>query len=712
MTSLTSGSEAAYKAATDVLELQACIRDLMSLLALPALWSGREPLAIIKLLCEALEAVLPVDVCYVATQFLAGDNPLTVLRVERIAIPLDDPAWREFIDLCDTAATGESVVVAPRTPLGSLRVARLPMGFYGHGGLVCVGSRLGKFPVATHIVYLRAAASLAASGLRTARLVREREQAQAVAEKARVEAEAANRAKSEFLANMSHEIRTPMSAILGYADILSAHLDDPDNLTSVQIIRQNGQHLLGLINDILDLSKIEAGRLGIEQKHVALAGLFAETHSLMAVRAAEKGLAFDVELDGELPETIESDPRRLRQILINLVGNAIKYTERGGVRLKVRLVEAGHAEPKLEIKVIDTGPGISKEQQRLLFQPFAQLDNSSTRVHEGSGLGLTISRRLAEMLGGTITLESRERHGCTFVLTIPAGSLAGIARSHLQLDLASPRPAPATDPTLRLNARVLVVDDRHDMRYLIRRLLEDAGAEVITVGGGQAALETIDQTEAQHQTIDAVVMDMQMPDMDGYCTARRLRARSFNRPIIALTARAMKGEREKCLTAGCSDYLSKPVDAVSLISAIKRAIGDDTDLLRDNTSSQAPAGAAGCRVLVVDDSRDAANALAELLKLFGVDAVAAFDGHSALAKAQTYLPQVAVVDINLPDMSGFEVVKQLKQNPELSRTLCIALSGESSDDPDSTGEGFDHRLLKPLEIHDLIKLLPTGKPVE
>ncbi|MDX1657108.1 MAG: ATP-binding protein, partial [Candidatus Competibacteraceae bacterium] len=376
-------------------------------------------------------------------------------------------------------------------------------------------------------------------------------------EAARRVADAANRAKSEFLANMSHEIRTPMTAIMGYADVLLAHVRDPDNRQCVETIKRNGHHLVEIIDDILDLSKIEAGKLELERRRFSPEQVVADVHSLMEVRARERGVPLGVEYQGLIPATIESDPTRLRQVLANLVGNAIKFTEQGWVRLVVRLL-SDEITPRLEFQVIDTGIGIGPEQLARLFRPFSQADTSVTRRFGGTGLGLAICRRLVEMLGGEITVDSAPNQGSTFAFTVTTGSLA-------QVPLVEPGgeikpPAVATVPVAALDGRILVVDDRHEIRMLIQHYLENAGARVVTASDGQAGLERALEAEKTAEPFDLVVMDMQMPVLDGYQATARLRAAGFCRPIIALTAAAMQGDREKCLAAGCDDYLSKPVD--------------------------------------------------------------------------------------------------------------------------------------------------------
>ena len=387
-------------------------------------------------------------------------------------------------------------------------------------------------------------------------------------DEARRVAEAANQAKSAFLANMSHEIRTPMTAILGYADILARHLKDPDNQALVQTIRGNGRFLLEILNDVLDLAKIESGRLSIQRETFAPESVVEEVVSLMEVRARSGGITLQARFDTLMPPTLHSDPIRLRQVLLNLVSNAIKFTERGGVELRVSVEDSGDdAAAELCFDVIDSGIGIDAATLTGLFQPFTQADDSVQRRYGGTGLGLAISRRLAEALGGTLTAESTPGVGSRFRLCLPLSEVSTADRRPVMLGVRPTHPAEVrslgSTGDLR-GRRILAVDDRRDMRALVRYLLEEAGAEVISGENGQEAVDRID-ADAQ---IDVVVMDMQMPVMDGYSAAARIRERGLSLPIIAVTAHAMPGEREACLNAGCSAYTTKPLDGEHLIRLI------------------------------------------------------------------------------------------------------------------------------------------------
>ncbi len=407
--------------------------------------------------------------------------------------------------------------------------------------------------------------------------ITQRRAAEDVLAQSRQAAEDASRAKSEFLANMSHEIRTPMTAIIGYADLLLDPRQSPsDRLESVQTIRRNGEHLLTVINDVLDLSKIEAQKMTMERVACAPCQLVADVASLMRVRASEKGLTFDVRFEGPIPETIQTDPTRLRQILINLTGNAIKFTEAGCVRVNVRLVnDAQQANPRLRIEVTDSGIGMTPEQTQRLFEPFTQADTSMTRRFGGTGLGLTISRRLARLLGGDISVSSIPGLGSMFALEIDPGSLEGISMLETPLEAGAPSPqvstsAPDASTGLLSGSRILLAEDGADNQKLLSYYLREAGAEVTVVGNGRLAREHALAAVEAGQSFDVIVMDMQMPQLDGYGAAACLRSKNYPGAIVALTAHAMADDRSKCLAAGCTDYLTKPVNRTKLIQTLRR----------------------------------------------------------------------------------------------------------------------------------------------
>ena len=522
----------------------------------------------------------------------------------------------------------------------------------------------------------------------------EAKQAEEALKHAQAQADAANQSKSEFLANMSHEIRSPMTAILGYVDLLIARVNDHEAIEHLDVIRRNGRFLLEIINDILDLAKIEAGQLPLEKKTCAVDDIIAEVRSLMAVRAQEKQVPLLVDYASPIPAMIETDPVRLRQILINLVGNAIKFTDSGSVRLVVGFLPTPI--PVLQFDVIDTGIGIDQADHERLFQPFSQADASRTRRFGGTGLGLTISQRCAELLGGKITVSSQLSQGSTFTLTVTPGDVTDVPLIEPgEAVVVQPR---AADPLPPLEGRVLVVDDQADIRKLVQHHIKTAGGEVETAENGQSALDQIECTDSENRSFDLIVMDMQMPEMDGFQTVATLRARGWHKPIIALTAGAMLGEREKCLEVGCDDYLSKPADRHVLIEMISRHLARTARPVTPQSSNRC--------VLLVEDNKDAREATARLLSLAGHQVVTAADGQSAIAVATTTPPDVVLLDIGLPDMDGYAVLRELKTRRELQQTVFIALSGYDNTDQKTSGETFDHYVAKPVELSELLALFP------
>lgn len=393
----------------------------------------------------------------------------------------------------------------------------------------------------------------------------------------RLEAEEASRTKSEFLANMSHEIRTPMSAVLGYTDLMlneSEYLQDANlRRDALLTIQRNGNYLLQLINDILDLSKIEAGKMTVEHLDCSPTEIMREVESLMRERAQVKRLELKLEIDGPIPRTIQSDPLRLRQILLNLVGNAIKFTDQGSVRIVARHLRG--ADSRIEFDVIDTGSGMTSEQQDKIFRPFSQADSSTTRKFGGTGLGLTICRRLAEFLDGDVrVVSSKPGIGTIFRLSIVAENvseeLSDDKNVFATLDSKSDidHSQDEASQTLPHGCRILLAEDGIDNQRMITFILKKAGASVAVANNGRIALDLVGSANQAGEPFDLVLMDMQMPELDGYAATRQLRQKNFTQPIIALTAHAMADDRDKCLEAGCNDYLSKPVSKARLLQLL------------------------------------------------------------------------------------------------------------------------------------------------
>lgn len=383
---------------------------------------------------------------------------------------------------------------------------------------------------------------------------------------AKLNAENANHAKSEFLANMSHEIRTPLGAVMGFADLVANdEITSSEKQNYVAAIKRNGELLSNIISDILDLSKIEVGKLNIECHDVLLDDILSDSKTLLNLIADEKGISLGFKMEEPLPKKIYTDPLRLRQILLNIVGNSIKFTEHGSVVVTIKQFPRPGTHPLLAFIVEDTGIGISKEQAVKLFKTFSQADNSLVRKFGGTGLGLVLSKRLAKLLGGDVELtDSEVGRGSVFAVTVDPGP---VQISELREIRSSKKDRPvfqeAGEKVTLENLSLLIVDDSVDNQYLIGKILNLAGAKIDTANNGKIALE-----KAGANKYDVFVLDLQMPVMDGYETATQLRKMGIKEPIIALTAYALKEVRQRCLDSGFDDFITKPINRSLLVEKI------------------------------------------------------------------------------------------------------------------------------------------------
>ena len=393
-------------------------------------------------------------------------------------------------------------------------------------------------------------------------------------------AKVANNAKSEFLANMSHEIRTPMNGIVGMLTLALNKEREEKIREYLTIAKTCADNLLNLINDILDISKVESGKLAIEIIDCNVDEILSVINSSMRPSALEKGIGFDVVLKTDVPEQIKTDPTRLNQCLVNLVGNAVKFTETGGVTVELSLKEMG-GKPFVRFDVVDTGIGIPVDQQKSIFDKFMQADSSTTRKHGGTGLGLAITKQLTELLGGDLTLTSEPGKGSTFSVIIPAN--IDIASATMISNDKWCKKEQKVGPSDEINnaaGKILVVEDDFASQQVILGMLEETNLQAEIANNGIEAVNKV--TSGSY---DLIFMDMQMPNMNGYDATKIIREKGYTLPIIALTAYAMKGDEEKCLNVGCDAYLPKPVDAEKLFETLGKFLSFESDFMLDKINA-------------------------------------------------------------------------------------------------------------------------------
>jgi PAS domain S-box-containing protein len=393
-------------------------------------------------------------------------------------------------------------------------------------------------------------------------------------------AKVANNAKSEFLANMSHEIRTPMNGIVGMLTLALNKERDDKIREYLTIAKTCSDNLLNLINDILDISKVEAGKLAIEIIDCNLDEMLGVINSSMRPSALEKGIGFDIVLMTDVPENIKTDPTRLNQCLVNLIGNAVKFTETGGVTVEISLEEMG-GKPFVRFDVVDTGIGIPVDQQKSIFDKFMQADSSTTRKHGGTGLGLAITKQLTELLGGDLTLTSEPGRGSTFSVIIPANiDIESATMISNEKWCRKEQKAGPSDEINKPAGKVLVVEDDFASQQVILGMLDETNLQAETADNGIEAVNKVTSS-----SYDLIFMDIQMPNMNGYEATKIIRAKGYTLPIIALTAYAMKGDDEKCLNAGCDAYLPKPVDAEKLFETLGKFLSFESDFMLDEINA-------------------------------------------------------------------------------------------------------------------------------
>lgn len=498
--------------------------------------------------------------------------------------------------------------------------------------------------------------------------------------------------RDQLVSHLSHELRSPISAILGFADLLSGRITDREDRLAVSSIRRNTAHLLDLVSNALDLTRLDKGSFPLEWRAVAVDEVVAQVQSMMEPRASEKGLGFHIEYAGKLPAQVHSDALRLRQILVNLIGNAVKFTDEGEIVLKVEYDDAMH---RIVFAVTDTGVGIGADKLERVFAAFDQGGSDVARRLGGSGLGLAIVRALVTALGGRIDVDSAPGKGSTFRFWIPVGEEYPLKLTEPRRDIEV---TPATLVPGSLAGRtLLVVDDNLDVRESVSAILEAVGATTMTAAHGRQALDRVGVGDGRDEgAVDGIVMDIQMPVMDGIEATARLREAGFEGLIVALTAGATEEERSRCLHAGCDAVLVKPIQARRLVEVLRSLLeaSEDAELEPQETATSYHG-----RLLLVDDHPDSAEALALLLSSVGFAVEVADSAQAAREKAADFEPTVLVVDFELPDGNGLELLRELKGGAG-ARSIAILISGHSLEDPDGTADAV---LQKPISLNDVTR---------
>ena len=523
---------------------------------------------------------------------------------------------------------------------------------------------------------------------------REREQERLEKELARNSAQA----KSQFLANMSHEIRTPLAAIIGYGEtLLDPDLNETEKRSSAETVVRSGRHLLELVNDILDHSKIDANKLDVDVVPVNLPELLDEIRAFFAPRAREKGLDFSIICDYPLPEKIRTDPTRYRQIIINLCGNALKFTENGSISLIVRCDRDAE---KLYARVVDTGIGMKPEQLDRLFDPFAQGSTAISRQYGGTGLGLSISRRLAELLGGDIRVSSTYGEGSEFEVCISTGELAQVHFLRDASEFSQRRRAIAMVMAPRLSGRILCAEDNDVNRRLVSLLVGRTGAELVHVSNGAEALE-----RATREHFDLILMDIQMPVMNGRDATLALREAGVNTPVVALTANVMAEDIAEYRLAGCNDHLAKPIDKQRFYEVLARylALSAETAVGSGHRYSG--------KVLVAEDNDDNRGLVERMLRRTGAEPLLVTNGEEAVRRALSETVKLVLMDRHMPGMDGVAATRLLRQ-AGFRRPIIAFTAGDQAENEALLEAGCDGVLNKPIDHAHLQALLDRYLPVE